>query len=192
MNKNLDLRIRKTYTCLMNAFLELLKEKNVDEITVNELCDKALVGRGTFYKHFTDKYEFFSFVLGEMLDQYLEEAESKIDTADPCSYYVAFFDAFLQFIEKNREAFGPLNSSSMTSVLLFSTSDTISQKLEEHFKMDIKAGHMLSVHPFSAARILTGTMAQSAKYLISHPPETRNEMLQLSEDIKVLVEKLYS
>ncbi|MCC8141881.1 MAG: TetR/AcrR family transcriptional regulator [Lachnospiraceae bacterium] len=62
MNKNLDLRVQKTYTCLMNARLDLLKEKASEESTVNELCERALVGRGTFYKHFSDKYEIFSFV----------------------------------------------------------------------------------------------------------------------------------
>ncbi len=190
MNKNLDLRVQKTYSCLMNAMLTLLKEKDFEEITVNELCDRALVGRGTFYKHFADKYDFFSFILSEMLNHYLEEAEGKTDESDPCSYYVAFFEAFLQFIEKNNEAFGPPSSSSMITVLLFSTSDVIAQKLEEHFRADAAGGHPLRIRPISAARFLTGAIAQSARYRIAHPDEAHQEAL--IEDMRILVEGLYS
>ncbi|MCD8131848.1 MAG: TetR/AcrR family transcriptional regulator [Lachnospiraceae bacterium] len=190
MNKNLDLRIRKTYMCLMNALLELLKEKNFEEITVNELCDRALVGRGTFYKHFTDKYAFLSFVLNEMLNHYIERAEDESNSPDPRSYYIAFFKAFLQFMEKNTESFGPLTSSSMTAVMLFSTSDAISGKLEEHFRGDVAAGHVLSVRPVYAARFLTGAMAQSARYLVEHPTEAKRD--EIVESMSILIGKLYA
>ncbi len=190
MNKNLDLRIQKTYSCLMNAFLDLVKEKDFEDITVNELCEKALVGRGTFYKHFTDKYEFFSFVLSEMLNHYISEAEKQIDENVPFSYYIAFFDAFLQFIEKSNETFGPPTSSSMISMMLFSTSDTVSQKLEEHFLLDARQGYRTVVSPVITARFLTGAMAQSARYLISHPGEAQKK--ELISAMKVLIEKLYA
>ncbi|MCD7813659.1 MAG: TetR/AcrR family transcriptional regulator [Lachnospiraceae bacterium] len=190
MDKNLDLRIRKTYMCLMNALLELLKEKSFEEITVNELCDRALVGRGTFYKHFADKYAFLSFVLNEMLNQYIEKAEEESNSPDPRSYYVAFFKAFLQFVEENTESFGPLTSSSMTVVMLFSTSDAISDKLEEHFRGDAAAGYVLSVHPVYAARFLTGAMTQSARYLVEHPTKAKRD--EIVENMSILIGKLYA
>ena len=59
MEKPLDLRIQKTYQSLIGAFLQLLKEKPFETITVHEICDMAMVRRATFYKHFGDKYEFF-------------------------------------------------------------------------------------------------------------------------------------
>ncbi len=188
-NKNLDLRVQKTYSCLMNAMLDLLKEKDFENITVNELCERALVGRGTFYKHFADKYEFFSFILNEMFEHFMAEAEENTDESDPRSYYNAFFEAFIQFIEKNNQLFGPPSSNSMISVLLFSTSDSISQKLEEHFLTDVKNGCSLSIRPISAARFLTGSMAQSARYLIAHPDEAQKD--ELVEDMKVLIDRLY-
>ncbi len=189
MNKNLDLRVRRTYSCLFNAMLELLKEKNLEDITVNELCERALVGRGTFYKHFSDKYEFFSFVLGEMFGYFLEEAETGIDESDPRSYYIAFFKAYIQFVETNREYFGSLTSSSMTTVMLFSTSDTLSQKLENHFQKNIADGYALCITPTAAARFLTGAMAQSARYLIEHKETPKKE--DFVADMSVLIDKLF-
>ncbi len=189
MNKNLDLRVRRTYTCLLNAMLDLLKEKSFEDITVNELCNRALVGRGTFYKHFSDKYDFFSFVLGEMFSYYLEEAEKEIDDSDACAYYNAFFSAYLQFIETNSEYFSPLTSNSMTSVMLFTTSDEISQKLETHFQNDIDRGCPLCISPTSAARFLTGAMAQSARYLIVHKEDADRE--DLAANMKILIAKIF-
>ena len=64
MAEKMDLRIRKTYLALHNAFTELLEEKRFEEFTVNELCDRAMIRRTTFYKHFADKYEYFTFYGG--------------------------------------------------------------------------------------------------------------------------------
>ncbi len=189
MNKNLDLRVRRTYSCLLNAMLELLKEKNLEEITVNELCDRALVGRGTFYKHFSDKYDFFSFALGEMFEYNLEEAEKGIDGSDPKSYYSAFFRAYVQFVEANSESFGPLTSSSMNAVMLFSTSDKLSQKLENHFRENIEEGYTLCLSPTAGARFLTGAMAQSARYLIEHKEDPIKE--DLAANMNILIAKLF-
>ena len=63
MGKKLDLRAKKIYDALIKAFEELLEEKSFEEITINELCDRAQTRRATFYKHFSDKYEFFQFML---------------------------------------------------------------------------------------------------------------------------------
>ncbi len=189
MNKDLDLRVRRTYTCLMNAVLELLKEKNFEDITVNELCDRALVGRGTFYKHFSDKYEFFSFVLGEMFGYYLKEAEKEIRDDDPRSYYKAFFSAYIHFVETNKGSFGSLTSSSVTAVMLFTTSDTLCNKIEDHFRRDIEQGYSLCLSPTAAARFLTGAMAQSARYLIEHKDDPSKA--DLSENMNILISKLY-
>ncbi len=189
MNKNLDLRVRRTYSCLLNAMLDLLKEKNLEDITVNELCDRALVGRGTFYKHFSDKYDFFSFALGEMFEYNLEEAEKGIDNSDPKSYYIAFFRAYVQFVETNSESFGPLTSNSMNAVMLFSTSDKLAQKLENHFRENIEEGCSLCLSPTAAARFLTGAMAQSARYLIEHREDPVKE--DLAANMSVLIAKLF-
>ncbi|MCL4486750.1 MAG: TetR/AcrR family transcriptional regulator [Chloroflexi bacterium] len=51
-----DPRVRRTRQLLMQAFVELLKEKSFDSITVQEIADRATVNRATFYAHFEDKY----------------------------------------------------------------------------------------------------------------------------------------
>lgn len=60
MNPN-DLRVIKTKRALSESLFNLLSEKLFSAITVNMICDKALVHRTTFYKHFYDKYDLLSY-----------------------------------------------------------------------------------------------------------------------------------
>jgi AcrR family transcriptional regulator len=46
-----DRRILKTQESLKKAFIELMSEKNFDDITIQEIVDKANVNRGTLYLH---------------------------------------------------------------------------------------------------------------------------------------------
>ena len=50
-----DKRARRTHEHLGMALLELMLEKPLDEVTVQEVLDRASVGRSTFYLHFRDK-----------------------------------------------------------------------------------------------------------------------------------------
>jgi len=50
-----DERIRRTHERLGRALVELIQEKPIDDVTVQEVLDRATVGRSTFYLHFRDK-----------------------------------------------------------------------------------------------------------------------------------------
>lgn len=55
IRKKLDARVRKTRDALGDALVELMQEKPFDSITVQDVLDRANVGRSTFYSHFSDK-----------------------------------------------------------------------------------------------------------------------------------------
>jgi len=50
-----DRRIRRTRAALQAALIDLMTEKGYDAVTVQDIIDRADVGRSTFYAHFTDK-----------------------------------------------------------------------------------------------------------------------------------------
>jgi AcrR family transcriptional regulator len=52
--RNIDQRVRRTHERLGRALLELILEKPIDQVTVQEVLDRASVGRSTFYLHFRD------------------------------------------------------------------------------------------------------------------------------------------
>ena len=53
--KKVDKRTLKTRKAIINALAELLSEKELRKITVQEIADGADVNRVTFYKHYLDK-----------------------------------------------------------------------------------------------------------------------------------------
>ena len=52
-----DRRIQRTRALLLSALLDLIVERGYEEVTVQDIVDRANVGRSTFYKHFLDKRE---------------------------------------------------------------------------------------------------------------------------------------
>lgn len=77
MEEKTDLRIRKPYKALCDAFVTILEKKRFDDLTVNELCDEAMIRRATFYKHFADQYDFFSFFIRQKQDQFISQAKEE-------------------------------------------------------------------------------------------------------------------
>jgi AcrR family transcriptional regulator len=55
LKKKIDARVRRTRDALGDALVELMQEKPFDSITVQDVLDRARVGRSTFYTHFSDK-----------------------------------------------------------------------------------------------------------------------------------------
>ena len=52
-----DRRIQRTRQLLLNTLIDLIVEKGYETITVQEIIDRANIGRSTFYFHFSDKEE---------------------------------------------------------------------------------------------------------------------------------------
>lgn len=65
-----DLRVLKTQMALENAFLELLSEKTLEKISLKELVDHAVVGKGTFYLHYKDLDSFSEKIVTKSLQEY--------------------------------------------------------------------------------------------------------------------------
>jgi AcrR family transcriptional regulator len=57
--KKPDRRTNRTRRSLSEALMELIQEKRFDDITVQNVIDRADVGRSTFYSHFRDKEDLF-------------------------------------------------------------------------------------------------------------------------------------
>ncbi|WP_324651609.1 helix-turn-helix domain-containing protein [Georgenia sp. H159] len=58
-----DRRVRRTRELLRRALLELILEKGYARVTVQDIIDRADVGRSTFYAHFRDKDDLLAYGL---------------------------------------------------------------------------------------------------------------------------------
>lgn len=65
MEKTVDPRFLRTRKLIMEAFMELVIEKDFKSITIKDITQRATVNRATFYYHFIDKYELLETVISE-------------------------------------------------------------------------------------------------------------------------------
>jgi AcrR family transcriptional regulator len=67
-----DLRVRRTRMMIENAFLELVSEGGFGSMTIQEIADRAMINRATFYRHFEDKYALFEYAMHNLFSRMLE------------------------------------------------------------------------------------------------------------------------
>lgn len=58
----------KTKVLIKNTFIDLLKEKSFNDITVKNITDALDINRGTFYLHYEDKYQLLEEIEMEIIN----------------------------------------------------------------------------------------------------------------------------
>jgi len=66
LDKKTDARVRRTRDALGDALVALMQEKPFETITVQDVLDRAHVGRSTFYAHFVDKDDLLMAILADL------------------------------------------------------------------------------------------------------------------------------
>ncbi|MCR8843632.1 TetR/AcrR family transcriptional regulator [Paenibacillus sp. SC116] len=102
MDRQGDRRVQRTRALLNEALLDLLIEKGYEAVTIQDLIDRANIGRSTFYFHFADKEE----LLKDNVDQlqvYLREqfAMRESDTSIE-DFRFGFSLALLQHVQSHK------------------------------------------------------------------------------------------
>lgn len=105
MNKN-DRRVRKTQRALQSALAELMIEKDLKNITVQELVDKADVHRATFYTHYHDVYDLY-----EEIENGVMKELNTVVASDPTHEYRNIYKKIIDYIYNNPVQFRMLLGS---------------------------------------------------------------------------------
>ena len=123
--KSPDRRTQKKKKAIFQAFSELLKEKELRKITVQEVVDKADISRVTFYKYYLDVYDLYDKIENELLTNIglitLQLADKPSDE---------FFKELVTYIYNNRVTFDMVFSPNSTNKLR----DKLSHIIEGIFK----------------------------------------------------------
>lgn len=101
--KNEDLRIVKTKKALYNSLLELMREKSFEEIKVSDICSNALINRSTFYAHFDDKYDLFTYYIENLKASLILELKKNTNINSTKDYYLGLIKILLDHIEEKKE-----------------------------------------------------------------------------------------
>jgi AcrR family transcriptional regulator len=78
-----DPRIRRTRKLLQGALGKLMLEKSFDEISVQDITDRATVNRATFYDHYTDKFALLEAMVAGGFHEFLAQRQVSYQTGCP-------------------------------------------------------------------------------------------------------------
>lgn len=95
-----DRRVRKTKKALREGLSVLMAQKNIREISVQELSDLADLNRATFYLHYRDIYDLQQQIENEVVEEINAIMEQYMPTKEGDHPYPLFV-ALLTYIEDN-------------------------------------------------------------------------------------------
>lgn len=98
IKKTEDRRIQKTRKLLHEAVISLILEKAYESISVQDILDRANVGRSTFYTHYQNKDELLISGVHEDLRDMLKTAQARASAASgrPYENIIAFSPAMFE------------------------------------------------------------------------------------------------
>jgi AcrR family transcriptional regulator len=165
----LDRRIQKTLKLLQNALAELIAEKDYDDITIQEILDRANVGRSTFYAHFENKDHLLRNILtylNEQFEEGIKQISEEHKTFEENSPNLPF--RVVRFVEQNRWLFqamlGKQRQSNSTNPLY----DYLFTVTREHFRMMLQIKHGDAAHIEMVAHFYTSAFIGALTWWLDH------------------------
>lgn len=128
-------RVAKTKKKLLSAALEVFSEYGVDATTIDDITQRADLGKGTFYRHFSDKAE----IMGCLVDQAIEKLIAKLQKVEPAATIEEVLEYIInvhyRFFLENQEEFVLL----FQGRLFLKLDRQITEQMEEPFSRYFEA-----------------------------------------------------
>lgn len=189
MEQQLDLRIRKTYLALTNSLLEMMEEMPFEDIRVKDLCERAMLRKSTFYKHFADKYELLNFVVCQTIDGFDAQAAKKGRYEQPAAYYERLLASVFDFVDQNKKLIRNGMKSDSVSLVLNLLAEQVTPNLQKKLEEDEKAGYHLPASAQVTAAFFSGAVAENLKNWILNGRKMPKE--ELIEQLCKIINLLY-
>ena len=159
----------RTRQLLAQSTLDLILEKGYEAITIQDITERADVGRGTFYLHFKDKEEVVWSMFRESFENLEQEAHRQIDRSTPQAEYYGLLNIYnhaANNCDVYRLMFGRQGSAMLTA--------RVQDLLAETFLYDIRnAAHSPEIdfhlpEEFEA-QLLTGILSRLLFWWLETP-----------------------
>jgi AcrR family transcriptional regulator len=102
-----DRRIRRTCERLGSALVALIQDRPIDDVTVQDVLDRASVGRSTFYLHYSDKDD----LLLSQLEKFLETMSTALSIRKEESHRVVLVAELFAHIGDQKKLYRALADS---------------------------------------------------------------------------------
>ncbi len=174
----------KVRNALLAACSDLLGEKSIDALTINEIVEKAGVAKGSFYNHFSDK-ESLAAAVSESIRVEVETrvAKSNENVTDPAYKIARGMCNFIQFAvaEPQRAVIMIRGFNKLTS-----SSHPLNEALQLHVKEGIDTGRFQPRCDEAGMIQMIGSVYVTALRILEHalsPPQA----IELSSKVFTLL-----
>ncbi len=123
-----DRRVRRTHASLQNALIQLVEDRELGQISVADLAERAGVSRSTFYDHYRDVHELAEAACTSMIDELIESLPvlgPGLPEEDETQSLRAFFANLAEHAGLYRSLLGPQGSARVIDHLRRRTTTTV-------------------------------------------------------------------
>ena len=161
----MDRRQRKTREAIFSAFSELIRKRRYESITVQDIIDRADIGRSTFYSHFETKDSLLKAICYDIFEHIIEG--EKCDYPDETLTLLSRLTHILWHFEgKKNDIRGILASQSCETFMKY-----LRDYLNEIFTMHAEDFHA-DVPTEYLKNHLTGSFCETVRWWIQEAPDT--------------------
>jgi len=179
--RNVDRRVQRTRQLLHQALIALVLEKGYDKITVQNIIDRANLGRSTFYAHYLDKEDLLESGLGKLrqdLGQHLA-GENGVEGSE---WSLLPSLALFRHVGKHHHLYKAMIGGKGIDVVEKTIEDALIAHAQTHLEQLVATGGQPSVPPLVIVTYLVGALQALLTWWLDndmpYPPEQMDEMFQ--------------
>jgi AcrR family transcriptional regulator len=161
--KSDDARAKRSRDELAWALIGLMHEKSYDDIGVQEICERAGVGRSTFYTHFQDKDEMFVrhiVLFGEWMG-------ARLNWDDTTQCYRFELEFLLEHVREMRPVYDSLARSRKADLILKVWHNKFAEGFERRI-VETRTGEVQAVPAALLAQHIAGTVMNLLTWWFDH------------------------
>ncbi len=128
--KKQDRRIVKTKKAIYRAFAQLLLEKDINDITIKDVADRADINRKTFYNYYCGIYDLTGEIENKILEKF-ENAIKDLDVNELLHDPNEFFNKLTDIINSDIDFYGHLMRIESNSSLVVKLVTSMKNKFKE-------------------------------------------------------------
>ncbi|MBZ4016281.1 TetR/AcrR family transcriptional regulator [Streptomyces purpurogeneiscleroticus] len=180
-----DRRTRRTRRALSNALVELVLERGFSALTVEDITERADVGRATFYSHFRDREDLFARVTAGLLDG-LSERLRPVMAESPVGFTGKPVLEMLRHAREERDAYRIVLRGEGDGRPLQMFTDAIARATAEEFRDRAERnGVEPRIDPTLLARVWVGEQIAVLRWWVEHetPPMPVEDVVRMLLDL---------
>ena len=173
-NLKTDRRSKRTQHILLDALVALMQKKRYEDITVQDILDRADVGRSTFYSHYRDKEDLMDSLLVHMMDAL---GKMKEQQPEPGSQRLLPVRELFEHIQENLALFKGVARGHGLELFAEKGEELWSRKVAVTLQETLPKGHQPTVPIPVISQFVSGTLVMMLRWWLDNKmPYTPNVM----------------